>query len=132
MLAAWTRTGSRGSPKAGRDSRDLRSGKVRLALGYWAVVCVSFGAMQAAGFDMIASGAIPIVALTLPWSLIVMTMTSSASFPAGQSSTSSITSAAGMFVILAILCAGLNAIAIFGLLSALQKRRNRRTKTTLG
>lgn len=104
----------------------IRTRPAKIAIAYWIVVLLSFFGMQAAGFDMIASGAIPVAALTVPWSLLMIAATSSISSASSQALLEPfISSTIGTFLILAVVCGALNAVLIFMLLSAIERRRHR-------
>ena len=101
----------------------IRTKSAKIAAAYWIVVLLVFFGLQAAGFDMIASGAIPLAALTIPWSLLVIAATSSISSGPSQTLLQPFISTVGTFLIFPIVCGGLNAVLIFILLSALERRR---------
>jgi hypothetical protein len=82
----------------------------KIALGYWTGVSLLFLVMQAAGFDMIADGAIPVVGLTAPWSLLAIGLISSIGSDPPQALLSLTISPVGTFLILPVLCGGLNAV----------------------
>ena len=103
----------------------IRTKPAKIAAAYWIVVLLVFFCLQAAGFDMIASGAIPLAALTIPWSLLVMAATSSMSSVPSQTLLQPFISTVGTFLIFPIVCGSLNAVLIFVLLSALERRRHR-------
>jgi len=97
----------------------------KIAAGYWIIVWLAFFAMQRAGFDMNGSGAIPVAALTAPWSVLVIALGSSPWSAQHQSAFHAIESPLGTFVIFAILCGGLNAALLLTLPSAFQRARKR-------
>lgn len=103
----------------------IRTRPAKIAAAYWIFVLLVFFALQATGFDMIASGAIPLAALTIPWSLLVMAATSSISSVPSQTLFQPFISTVGTFLIFAIGCGGLNAVFIFVLVSALERRQRR-------
>ena len=86
---------------------------------------LTFFAMQRAGFDMIGNGAISIAAMTAPWSLLAIALTTSLSSAASQSLLHPFISTIGTFVVFPVVCGGLNVILIFILGSAIQRRRRR-------
>jgi hypothetical protein len=103
----------------------IRTKPAKIAAAYWIAVLLVFLGMQAAGFDMIASGAIPIAALTAPWSLLVIAATGSVSSAPSEALLRPFISTAGTFFIFPVLCGCLNAVLIFAVGSAIQRRRNR-------
>jgi hypothetical protein len=103
----------------------IRTKPAKIAAGYWAAVLVVFLSMQAAGFDMIGNGAIPVAAVTAPWSLLVIAATSSTSSTPSQALLRPFISTVGTFLIFPALCGGLNAVLIFTLGTAIQRRRHR-------
>jgi hypothetical protein len=97
----------------------------KIAAAYWIAVLLVFFAMQRAGFDMIGDGAIPIAVLTAPWSLLAIAATSSLSSALSQALLRPFVSTVGTLLVFPVVCGGLNAILIFVLGSAIQRRRNR-------
>ena len=104
----------------------IRTTPAKIAAAHWIAVLLAFFAMQRAGFDMIGSGAIPIAALTAPWSLLAIAVTSSLSSAPSQTLLHPFISTVGTFVIFPVICGGLNTILIFVVGLAIQRRRNRR------
>lgn len=89
-------------------------------------VVVVFVGLQAAGFDMIASGAIPVATLTAPWSVLLIAATSSvSSAPAEAMLRPFVISTGGTFFLLVVVCGGLNSALIVMLASVIERRRNR-------
>ena len=114
---------------AGRPtiSKSIRTKPAKIAAAYWLAVLLTFFAMQRAGFDMIGDGAILIAAMTAPWSLLAIGLTTSLSSPASRSLLHPFISTIGTFVVFPVICGGLNFILIFTVGSAIQ-RRPRRSK----
>lgn len=104
----------------------MRTKPAKIAAVYWMAVAVVFVGLQAAGFDMIASGAIPVATLTAPWSALLIAATISvSSAPAEAMLRPFIISTGGTFFLLVVVCGGLNSALIFMLASAVERRRNR-------
>jgi hypothetical protein len=99
-----------------RLSKLIRTRPAKIAAGYWLVVSLLFFVMEFADFDMGAG--VPVAVLTVPWSLLATAFGMS-----HPSATQPFVSPAGNFAIFVVLCGGLNAILIFVLFSALQRRR---------
>lgn len=112
---------------AGRPtiSKSIRTKPAKIAVAYWIAMLLTFFAMQRAGFDMIGNGAISIAAMTAPWSLLAIALTTSLSSAASQSLLHPFISTIGTFVVFPVVCGGLNVILIFILGSAIQRRRRR-------
>jgi hypothetical protein len=99
----------------------------KIAAGYWSLVLFAFFGMQAGGFDMIASGAIPVAVLTAPWSLVaIAVVTSCLASDSARTTCQPLISAPGTFLVLPVLCGGLNAILVFVTMSAIQRKRTGR------
>jgi hypothetical protein len=101
----------------------IRRTPAMIAVGYWLFTMLVFFGLQNAGMDMIGTGGIPMAVLTLPWSLLVIAMTSSASSAPALSLLHSPTSPVRTFVLFPVICGGLNALAIYGLLIATGRRK---------
>ena len=106
-------------------SKLLRTLPAKIALGYWTAVVLVFFMMLGAGFDMIGDGAIPVAAMTAPWSLLVIGMVTSP-VPPHPAVLQSCISTVGTFVIFPVICGGVNACLLFGLFSVVESRRRRR------
>jgi len=77
---------------------------------------------------MTGAGSIPLVVLTLPWSLIaLMAWASVESLPYGVEMLRPLNSTLGMCVIFPIACGALNTILILATGAAIQRRRKRWT-----
>jgi hypothetical protein len=74
---------------------------------------------------MIGSGAIPIAGLTLPWSVLMMMAHPSLPADPSRPYHDPLVSSLGTFILLPLICGGLNAIAIYLLVGAIQRRRGR-------
>jgi hypothetical protein len=95
----------------------------KVAITYWIIVLSAFGVLQGAGFDLAGEGATPIVLLTVPWSLLLINGSLSSSAGFSPQVIHKLESVLGIFVLFPILCGGLNAAVLFGLVSMVQKRR---------
>jgi hypothetical protein len=109
-----------------RVSRGVSRTALAIAAAYWLLTLVVFFAMQVDGFDMLGEGALLIAGVTVPWSLLVIAMTSSASSAPSGTLLRPFISPIGTFVLFPVVCGGLNAIAIFWLMSAVKRWRQPR------
>jgi hypothetical protein len=94
-----------------------------VAGGYWLLAIVAFLVLQGSGFDMIGSGAIPVAGLTLPWSVLMMMAHPSLPPDPSRPYHDPLVSSLGTFVLLPLICGGLNAFTLFWLVSSVQRRR---------
>jgi hypothetical protein len=92
-----------------------------IAGAYWALVLVVFLLLQSSGADMVGDGALPIAALTVPWSLLAIAVGS----VAPQAQLHPLISPLGSFFIFPVLSGGLNAVLIAIIWSAIQRGRHR-------
>ncbi len=74
---------------------------------------------------MIGEGAIPLVALTAPSSILAFAITSSVSSGPFNAYLQPFISTLGTFVILVVVCGGLNAVLVFIAGSAIERGRRR-------
>lgn len=97
----------------------------KVAAVYWMIVLILFFVLQSSGADMIGTGAVLVGLLTVPSSALVIAVTSSSAFDASQATLQPFISSFGTFLILPVLCGGLNAALIFMLVAWIQRRRHR-------
>jgi hypothetical protein len=81
--------------------------------------------LQLAGFDMIGTGAIPIAVLTAPSSVLMMMAHPSLHLDPTRPYYDPLVSSLGTFVLLPLVCGGLNATILYWLVSVIQRRRHR-------
>jgi len=114
-------------PDSGRPTlrQLIRTKPAKIAAAYWGGVLLVFLGLQVAGFDMVGNGAIPVAALTAPWSLLAIAATSSLVSAPSQALLRPLISPVGTFLIFPVLCGGLNAALVFVLVSAIRRRRSR-------
>jgi hypothetical protein len=98
-----------------------------VAGGYWLLAIAAFLILQGAGFDMIGSGAIPVAALTLPWSALMIMAHPSLPPDPSRPYHDPLVSSLGTFVLLPLICGGLNAFTLYWLVTAVQRWRKRKT-----
>jgi hypothetical protein len=99
---------------------------VAIAGSYWALTIVAFLVPQFSGFDMIGAGSIPVAILTLPSSLLMFAAHPTLGLDAARPYHDPLVSSLGMFVLLPLISGGLNTFLIFAVLSAIQRRRQRK------
>ena len=87
---------------------------------YWGLVLAMSFVLQVSGADLIGIGALPIAAVTVPWSLLAIAVGSRAT----QDQLSPLVSPLGTFIVFSVLCGGLNAVLIAVVWSAIQRRRH--------
>jgi hypothetical protein len=90
-----------------------------VAGAYWGLVLAASVVLRLSGADMIGTGALPIAALTVPWSLLAIAVGSSAT----PDQLSPLVSPLGTFIVFPVLCGGLNAVLIVVAWSAIRRRR---------
>jgi hypothetical protein len=96
-----------------------------LAGGYWLFTILIFFWVKYAGWDVTTDGALPIAGVTLPWSLLVMAMTSSAISTPARDLVQTLISPTGTFVLFPVICGGLNAATLYGLMTLIRQKRRR-------
>ena len=74
---------------------------------------------------MIGTGAIPIAALTIPWSILLMMVHPSIHPDPTRPYYDPLGSPLGTFILVPLLCGGLNAIVIYWLVAAIVRQRRR-------
>jgi hypothetical protein len=94
-----------------------------VAGGYWLLVVAAFLALQGVGFDMIGSGAIPVAALTLPWSILIIMAHPSLPPDPSRPYHDPLVSSLGTFVLFPLICGALNALLLYWVVSVVQRRR---------
>ena len=94
-----------------------------VAGGYWLLVVAAFLALQGVGFDMIGWGAIPVAALTLPWSILILMARPSLPPDPSRPYHDPLISSLGTFVLFPLICGALNALLLYWLVSVVQRRR---------
>jgi hypothetical protein len=112
--------------------RTTRAKIAKIAAGYWIVVLLVFFAMQLAGFEMSGHDslltAFLLAALTAPAGLLVFALAMSGAFESllrPLALLGPLSPTIQVFLVLPVVCGGLNAIFIFVLLSAIQRLRHR-------
>ena len=101
----------------------IRKTPAIIAVSYWLFTMFVFFVLRGTGWDVTTDGGLCLLMVTLPWSLVVGAMTSSASSAPAQSLLQSLISPTGMFVLLPVISGELNALTIYGLLMALGRRK---------
>jgi hypothetical protein len=96
-----------------------------VAGGYWVLTIVAFLMLQLAGFDMLGTGAIPMAVLTAPSSVLMMMAHPSLHLDPTRPYYDPLVSSLGTFVLLPLVCGGLNASILYWLVSVIQRRRRR-------
>ena len=97
-----------------------------VAGSYWALMIVAFLLLQLAGFDMIGHGALLIIALTLPSSLLMLLAHPSLPPDPSRPWHDPLASSFATFALFSVICGGVNASAIYWLVSTIQRRRQRK------
>jgi hypothetical protein len=112
------------------DIRPARRGFDRAGIvvsgGYWALVILAYLVLKLKGADMTAMGALWSLLLTIPSSIFT---TGLASIPHNlyQPDPGPLSSSFGTFILLPLISGGVNAVAIYWLVSAFRRWRSRRT-----
>lgn len=84
---------------------------------------LAFIVLSSLGMDMIGAGAIPLVILTLPRSLLALAFTMSASTPSALAVVHSLTSPSGTFLLFPFGCGAVNTVLIVKLLGLMSRVR---------
>jgi hypothetical protein len=118
---------ARFDPRLGRPSflKLVPRRPVTVAGAYWIAVVVVFLVLKQIGYDMIGIGAGAIAALTAPWSLLAIAVTTSLSTSGHHVLLRPLISTAGTFLLFPVICGGLNAGTVFLLGSVIQWWRKR-------
>ncbi|GEM_PF-5031435 len=94
---------------------------------YWVLVLAVFFFSQRLGLNMTGHGSVPVILLTMPWSLFaLLTWQLVELLPYGAEMLRPLNTALGMCVMFPVMCGGLNAILILATASAVQRRQRRR------
>lgn len=109
------------------ENRPDRAGLNRTAAGvagiYWGLTIAVFLALQSTGFDMIGDGAIPVAFLTFPWSVLLIMAHPTLHPDPSRPYHDPLVSPLGTFLLLPLLSGALNAVILYWLVAAIQRRR---------
>ena len=94
---------------------------------YWALTITAFLILQLAGFDMIGPGAVFIALLTVPLSVLMFLAHPSLTLDPVRPDHNLLASSIGTLILLPLICGGVNALAIYWLVGAIQRRRRHKT-----
>jgi predicted PurR-regulated permease PerM len=99
--------------------------------GYWALTIMVFLILQSTESNTIIPEALRIAAaLTLPWSVLMLTVAGPILLPhPARPYYDPLASSLGTFILLPLICGGLNAIVIYWLVSIIQRRRHRKVSS---
>jgi hypothetical protein len=113
------------------ENRPVRGKFNRIAAlvagSYWVLMIMAFLLLQLAGLDMIGHGAILIAMLTLPSSVLMLLAHPSLPPDPSRPYHDPLASSFATFVLFPLICGGVNAFAIYWLVSTIQRRRHRKT-----
>jgi hypothetical protein len=110
-----------------RSTIKLKHPAALVALSYWLLTILIFFVLQHAGWDMIGEGAIPIAALTLPWSMLVILAHPSLPPDPSRPYHDPLVSSLGTFILFPLICGGVNTLALYWIVGAVQRRRRRKS-----